>query len=90
MVKRMYRSSEGVGNAQIRKLSACKHYVNPYEACVYNRRFWALLSVAAMKGIFASIEGVGEIDDSGPLVRAPCLEELLAGLDVPPEVSRLA
>ena len=58
----------------------------------YTKRFWGIvrLSVAALKGIAASLEGVGEIDDTGTLLRETSLEELLAGTEVPPEVSRLA
>ena len=56
----------------------------------YTRRFWSLLSVAALKGITASVEGIGEIDDSGSFLQMPHFEEVLAGLDIPPEVSRLA
>ena len=57
---------------------------------LYTRRFWQLLSVAAMKGITASVEGLGEIDDSGAFLQMPHFEEVLAGADLPPEVSRLA
>ena len=49
-----------------------------------------LLSVAAMKGITASVEGLGEIEDSGAFLQMPHFEEVLAGVDLPPEVSRLA
>ena len=57
---------------------------------LYTRRFWSLLSVAALKGITASVEGLGEIDDSGSFLQMPHFEEVLAGMDIPPEVSRLA
>ena len=56
----------------------------------YTKRFWSLLSVAAMKGITASVEGLGEIDDSGTFLQMPHFEEVLAGADIAPEVSRLA
>ena len=57
----------------------------------YTKRFWSLLSVAAMiKGITASVEGLGEIDDSGIFLQMPHFEEVLAGADIAPEVSRLA
>ena len=57
---------------------------------MYTRRFWQLLSVAAMKGITASVEGIGEVDDSGAFLQMPHFEEVLAGVDIAPEVSRLA
>ena len=56
----------------------------------YTKRFWSLLSVAAIKGITASVEGLGEIDDSGTFLQMPHFEEVLAGADIAPEVSRLA
>ena len=43
-----------------------------------------------MKGIAASVKGIGEIDESGSFLQMPHFEEVLAGLDIPPEVSRLA
>ena len=46
--------------------------------------------MAALKGIAASLEGIGEIDDTGALLLEPVLEEVLAGCDVPPFASRLA
>ncbi len=46
--------------------------------------------MAALKGIAASLEGIGEIDDTGALLREPVFEEVLAGCDVPPFASRLA
>ena len=46
--------------------------------------------MAALKGITASVEGIGEIDDSGAFLQMPHFEEVLAGADLPPEVSRLA
>ena len=56
----------------------------------YTKRFWSLLSVAAMNGITASVEGLGEIDDSGTFLQMPHFEEVLAGADIAPEVNRLA
>ena len=58
----------------------------------YTKRFWSLLSVAAIKSITASVtvEGLGEIDDSGTFLQMPHFEEVLAGADIAPEVSRLA
>ena len=74
-----------------------KHKGNQYPEALrksmqltYTNRFWCLLSVAALKGIAASLEGIGEIDDTGALLREPVLEEVLAGCDVPPYASRLA
>ena len=43
-----------------------------------------------VKGITASVEGLGEIDDSGTFLQMPHFEEVLAGADIAPEVSRLA
>ena len=43
-----------------------------------------------MKGIAASVEGIGEVDDSGAFLQMPHFEEVLAGVDIAPEVSRLA
>ena len=57
---------------------------------VVTKRFWGLLSVAALKGIASSVEGIGEISDTGAFQIMPQFEELLAGCEVPPEVSRLA
>ena len=57
---------------------------------VWARRFWGLLSVAAMKGITQSLEGFTEVDDSGAFSVQPSPEELLAGVDVPPAESRVA
>ena len=46
--------------------------------------------IAKKKGITASVEGLGEIDDSGTFLQMPHFEEVLAGADIAPEVSRLA
>ena len=56
----------------------------------YTKRFWSLLSVATIKRVTASVESLGEIDDSGTFLQMPHFEEVLAGADIAPEVSRLA
>ena len=56
----------------------------------YSRRFWGLLSVAAVKGITQSIEGFVEADESGAFRVKPTMEEVLAGAEDVPDVSRLA
>ena len=55
-----------------------------------SRRFWELLSVAAMKGITQSLEGFADADDVGMFRVVPTTEEMLAGMVDVPEVSRLA
>ena len=55
-----------------------------------SRRFWGLLSVAAMKGITQSLEGFADADDVGMFRVVPTTEEMLAGMVDVPEVSRLA
>ena len=56
-----------------------------------SRRFWSLLSVAAIKGIAQSLEPfVGEADYSGAIWVTPSHEEIFAGFEDAPEISRMA
>ena len=56
------------------------------------RRFWSLLSVAVVKGIAQSCEAFLEAEesDSGSFLIMPSHAELFSGLDIAPEVSRMA
>ena len=82
--------SDLVGALTTYKSEQCSRALQKSTKLLYTRRFWQLLSVAAMKGITASVEGLGEIEDSGAFLQMPHFEEVLAGVDLPPEVSRLA
>ena len=54
------------------------------------RRFWCLLSVAVVKGIAQSCEAFLEADDYGSFLVTPSHEELFAGVELAPDVSRMA
>ena len=81
--------SDLVGALTTYKSEQCSRALQKSTKLLYTRRFWQLLSVAALKGITASLEGLGEIEDSGAFLQMPHFEEVLAGVDLPPEVSRL-
>ena len=82
--------------ALVRALVACRVQRCPVAAlrnsvrAMCSRRFWGLLSVAAMKGITQSLEGFADADDFGMFRVVPTTEEMLAGMVDVPEVSRLA
>ena len=82
--------SDLVGALTTYKSEQCSRALQKSTKLLYTRRFWQLLSVAAMKGITASLEGLGKIENSGAFLQMPHFEEVLAGVDLPPEVSRLA